>query len=121
MQSLNMLVTIVAFIYSQNLMIFLTDSFYEQDGIKLGVVCVFSLKNASYPEYVCYAPCGIMSVDIHPTHPHMLVVGLANGNVAVYNLQLQGKKPAYLSSARNGKHTDIVWQVNQLLGNCFWK
>ena len=58
-----------------------------------------------------------MSVDIHPTHPHMLVVGLANGNVAVYNLQLQGKKPAYLSSARNGKHTDIVWQVNQLLRN----
>ena len=113
------LVTIVAFIYSQNLMICLTDSFYEQDGIKLGVVCVFSLKNASYPEYVCYAPCGIMSVDIHPTHPHMLVVGLANGNVAVYNLQLQGKKPAYLSSARNGKHTDIVWQVNHLLGNDF--
>ena len=100
-------------------MICLTDSFYEQDGIRLGVVCVFSLKNASYPEYVCYAPCGVMSVDIHPTHPHMLVVGLANGNVAVYNLQLQGKKPAYLSSARNGKHTDIVWQVKQLLGNSF--
>ena len=72
---------------------------------------MFSLKNPSYPEYVCYSPCGVMSVDIHPSHPHMIVAGLANGNVAVYNLQKQGHKPAYVSSATNGKHRDTVWQV----------
>ena len=77
-----------------------------------GVVCVFSLKNPSYPEFICHAPCSIISVDIHPNHPHMLVVGLSNGNVAVYNLQIGGKKPAYVSSAGNGKHRDTVWQVN---------
>ena len=52
-----------------------------------------------------------MCLDINPKHPHMLVVGLADGNVAVYNLQIGGKKPAYLSSATNGKHRDTVWQV----------
>ena len=76
-----------------------------------GAICVFSLKNPSYPEFVCYAPCGVVSVDINPAHPHMMLVGLANGNVAVYNLQKKDQKPSYMSTARNGKHRDIVWQV----------
>lgn len=29
-----------------------------------------------------------MCIDIHPLHPHMVVVGLYDGNVAVYNLQV---------------------------------
>ena len=87
------------------------DNFYEQDSSVKGAICVFSLKNPSYPEFVCYAPCGVVSVDINPSHPHMMLVGLANGNVAVYNLQKKDQKPSYMSSARNGKHRDIVWQV----------
>jgi hypothetical protein len=31
-----------------------------------GVVCVFSLKNPSYPEYLCQAGSGVTAVDIHP-------------------------------------------------------
>jgi hypothetical protein len=41
----------------------------------------------------------------------MLAVGLSDGNVAVYNLQKNSSKPQYISTARNGKHQDIVWQV----------
>ena len=53
-----------------------------------------------------------MSCDIHPYHPHMLVVGLYDGSVAVYNLQQRkNMAPNYMSSATNGKHTDVVWQV----------
>ena len=95
-----------------NIHLLILDCFYKQDVTMDGVVCVFSLKNPSYPEFICHAPCSIISVDIHPNHPHMLVVGLSNGNVAVYNLQIGGKKPAYVSSAGNGKHSDTVWQVN---------
>ena len=73
---------------------------------------MFSLKNPSYPEYLCLSHCGVLCVDIHPNHPHMMAVGLADGNVAVYNLQKQTYKPAYISTARNGKHQDIVWQVS---------
>ena len=89
----------------------ISDNFYEQNEKTSGYVCLFSLKNPSYPEYVCYSPCGVMCLDVNPKHPHMIVVGLADGNVAVYNLQIGGKKPAYLSTATNGKHRDTVWQV----------
>ena len=60
---------------------------------------------ANLPRYQCWAKCGVMCVDIHPEvflltrfknlsflpeqHPHMLVVGLYDGNVAVYNLQVK--------------------------------
>ena len=88
------------------------DNFYQQDTETQGVVCVFSLKNPSYPEYLCLAQCGVLCLDIHPQHPHMLVAGLSNGNVAVYNLQkkIEGR-PSYISTARNGKHQDAVGQV----------
>ena len=76
-----------------------------------GIICVFSLKNSSHPEYIFHAPCRIMSVDFHPNHPHMIVAGLSDGNVEVYNLQKKGDKQAYTSSGQR-KHKDIVWQVS---------
>lgn len=91
--------------------IIFSDNFYDQDSGGQGCVCVFSLKNPSYPEYLCHAQSGVICVDIHPAHPHMLAAGLADGNVAVYNLQKNPQKPSYISTARNGKHQDIVWQV----------
>lgn len=86
-----------------------TDDLYQQK--QPGVVALFSLKNPSFPEYQCWATCGVMCVDIHPDHPHMLVAGLYNGNVAVYNLQRDTTKPSFLSTAVNGKHRELVWQV----------
>ena len=47
----------------------------------------------------------------------MLAAGLSDGNVAVYNLQKNPQKPSYISTARNGKHTDIVWQVKWVKDN----
>ena len=44
----------------------------------------------------------------------MVVAGLHNGNVAVYNLQSDPVRPVYRSSASNGKHKDIVWKVCHL-------
>ena len=58
------------------------DNFYEQESGENGCVCVFSLKNPSYPEYLCQAQRGVICVDIHSEHPHMLAAGLADGNVS---------------------------------------
>ncbi|CAB4063118.1 DNAI1 [Lepeophtheirus salmonis] len=86
------------------------DDFYAKDDF--GVICIFSLKNPSYPEYLCISDSSVMTVDIHVDHPHMVVTGRADGNVAVYNLQLDNPQhPSYISSAQNGKHRDIVWHV----------
>ena len=41
----------------------------------------------------------------------MLLAGLHDGNIAVYNLQRDHTTPCYKSNAKNGKHKDIVWQV----------
>ena len=41
----------------------------------------------------------------------MVLVGLHDGNVAVYNLQTKSRAPVFQSSPRNGKHRDVVWQV----------
>ena len=96
-----------SFIFSNNNCII--DNFYLQS--EPGYACIFSLKNPSYPEFTCSASCGVMCVDISPQHPHMVVTGLHDGNVAVYNLQLKSSAPVYQSSPRNGKHRDVVWQV----------
>jgi len=37
--------------------------------------------------------------------------GFYDGSVAVYNIADDKKRPKYQSTARNGKHTDPVWQV----------
>ena len=91
-----------------------SDNIYRQDS--RGLVCVFSLKNPAHPEYVCEAASGVMCLDFHPKHPHMLVAGLYDGNVAVYNLQSSlirplNIAPMYESDAGGGKHMETCWQV----------
>ena len=93
-----------------SLFYFLDRLTYQTNQSK-GLVVLFSLKNPTYPEYVCNAPGEVMCVDIHPKHPHIIVVGLVRGNVAVYNLQSKGSNPTHISTNRNGKHKDIVWKV----------
>ena len=57
--------------------------FAKQNG---GLVCVYSMKQPSYPEYVLTLLQGVMALSIHPQHPSLLVLGLYNGDVAVYDL-----------------------------------
>lgn len=97
-----------------------SDNFYEQETKQQGCVCIFSLKNPSYPEYLCPSQVGVTCVDIHSEHPHMLATGMADGNVAVYNLQKSLSKPSYISTARNGKHQDIGKDLTNLLSVNFW-
>ena len=54
---------------------------------------------------------GAMCLDFHPAHAHMLVAGLYDGTVCVFNLQKDRKRPLYTSLPNNGKHRDAVWQV----------
>ena len=50
----------------------LSGSFSFYNNLQVGYVCIFSLKNPSYPEYICRASSGIISFDIHPSHPNMV-------------------------------------------------
>jgi len=76
-----------------------------------GMICCYSLKNTSYPEYIFSTESGVMCLDFHPQHPSLLAVGCYDGTVMVYDVRNKGMRPIYSSSIKTGKHTDPVWQV----------
>lgn len=82
--------------------------FMRQGG---GMICCFSLKNTSYPEYTFTTESGVMCLNFHSEHCSLLAVGCYDGIVMVYDVRNRGNRPIYSSSIRTGKHTDPVWQV----------
>lgn len=85
-----------------------------------GMLLLYTLKNPSFPEYSFSSESGIMCLDFHSDHPHLLAVGFYDGNVAIYNLKKPASQPSYKSSAKSGKHTEPVWQVRLLFLFCGW-
>lgn len=77
-----------------------------------GLICCYTIKNPTWPEYSYTTEAGIMSVDFHPNNAALLAVGLYDGTVMVFDIRLKGNnKPIYMSTVRTNKHTDPVWQV----------
>lgn len=76
-----------------------------------GMLLFYSLKNPAFPEYIYPTSSGVMSLDIHAQHSHLVAVGFYDGCVAVYSLKEEEQEPVYKSTAKTGKHTDPVWQV----------
>uniref|UniRef100_A0A4W4E8D0 Dynein axonemal intermediate chain 1 n=1 Tax=Electrophorus electricus TaxID=8005 RepID=A0A4W4E8D0_ELEEL len=84
---------------------------YEFTRQGQGMLLFYSLKNATFPEYIFSTMSGVMCLDIHKQLSYLVAVGFYDGCVAIYNLKEQGPQPVYRSTARSGKHTDPVWQV----------
>ena len=77
-----------------------------------GYLCLYSLKNPSYPENVIKTNSGVMCVDIHAEKPHFIALGLASGNLMVYNMQLSTTEPQYENSLVATQHSNIIWDVS---------
>ncbi len=75
-------------------------------------MAIFTLKNPSNPEFIYFTDSGVMSLEFHPQHPSYLAIGLYDGRVLVYNLQKKTDAAVFMSSNKDGKHTDPVWQVS---------
>lgn len=78
-----------------------------------GAVCLFTMKNPSYPEHICMTESGVMCVDVHKSYPYLVVVGLYDGSVVVFNVQASCKEPMYKSNNVTNKHSGIVWEVSK--------
>ncbi|XP_074651802.1 dynein intermediate chain 2, ciliary-like [Tubulanus polymorphus] len=76
-----------------------------------GMILYYSLKNPSFPEWIYSTDSGVMSLDIHPEHPYLVAAGFYDGSVGVFNIIENKAMPIQMSTAKNGKHTDPVWQV----------
>ncbi|KAG8460619.1 hypothetical protein KFE25_011394 [Diacronema lutheri] len=77
-----------------------------------GLICGFSLKNPSYPEFTFTTETGVMCLDWHPTHNALLCVGLYDGTVCVFDVHQARNLPIFTSTVKSGKHTDPVWEVS---------
>ncbi|XP_075168505.1 dynein intermediate chain 2, ciliary [Haematobia irritans] len=76
-----------------------------------GSVCLFTVKNPSYPDYIIMTESGVMCCDIHPKYPFLVAVGLYDGNVHVYNLKENYREPLYVSMGVGHKHIECVWEI----------
>lgn len=76
-----------------------------------GCFCLWSLKNPSFPEYISHPQNGVMTLDFHPSRPYLIVIGMNDGTVAVYDCRLNNKLPIYESSNIGNKHNGTIWQV----------
>lgn len=52
-----------------------------------------------------------MCCDIHPSYPFLIVLGLYDGNVCVYDLRDGCKEPLYVSRGVKCKHGECIWQI----------
>jgi dynein intermediate chain 1, axonemal len=78
-----------------------------------GVIAVYSLKNTTNPEMQIPTESGVVSLAWNPNKSGLLVVGLYDGKVQVYDIgsKKQIKKPLVFSSPLKQSHTDPVWEV----------
>lgn len=76
-----------------------------------GLICCYTIKNPTWPEYYFTTESGVMCLDFHPKYPALLAVGLYDGTVMVFDIRNKSNKPIYMSTVRTMKHTDPVWQV----------
>jgi dynein intermediate chain 1 len=85
---------------------------YEFLKQSTGLICCYTIKNPTYPEYQFTTESGVMCLDFHRLHPALLAVGCYDGTVMVFDIRIKGNnKPIYQSTVRTCKHTDPVWQV----------
>lgn len=108
---------------------------YDFHAPTTGLVCCYSLKSPSRAERTFALPTAVLCLDFHPEHPNLLAVGCYDGSVMVFDVRAAetaaseatgtGSSPAqqpqqqpqhrshplFVSTARNGKHTEPVWQV----------
>jgi len=84
---------------------------YKASKLKKGLLCFFSIKNPTFPDYVYHLEKSAMCVDINPVEANLIAVGFQDGSVGVFNVGLKSTKPIYYSKAESKKHFDPVWQV----------
>mmetsp|Transcript_3187 Transcript_3187/g.11528 ORF Transcript_3187/g.11528 Transcript_3187/m.11528 type:complete len:710 (-) Transcript_3187:55-2184(-) len=77
-----------------------------------GLICVYSLKNTSHPEFMFTTDSGVMCLDFHPQHHALLAVGCYDGTVKVFDVRKKENTHIFVSDIKTGKHTDPVWQVS---------
>ncbi|MCQ2820272.1 MAG: WD40 repeat domain-containing protein [archaeon] len=81
------------------------------DNNETGFIYVFSIKNNYFPEVKYKTESGVLCLDFHPKDYTLLVAGLYDGTVCVYDISKKSKFPFLTSDIRTQKHMDPVWTI----------
>lgn len=65
------------------------------------VCIVWSLADQAVPQYILDSPAEVVCLKFCPTKPDLIIGGLANGQVALWNINVQGD-----TKSRHGKHAN---------------
>ena len=79
------------------------------------MVALYSFKNVKYPESIIQCEDAVMSLDFHPEVSALLVVGLYNGTVLVYDIRNKDQQPIYRSCIKSKKHTGITVNIRSCM------
>lgn len=84
---------------------------HNDEMMETGYIYVFSIKNNFFPEVKYTTDSGVLSLDFHPKDYALLVAGMYDGTVCVYDISKKQKTPMLTCDIRYQKHMDPVWQV----------
>ncbi|KAK2858146.1 hypothetical protein Q7C36_006065 [Tachysurus vachellii] len=76
-----------------------------------GLVCIWSLKNPTWPERIFNCHTSVTSLDFSASNPSQIAVGLYDGTIAIYSMQSTEAMLVCDSRDCAQKHTAAAWQV----------
>ena len=76
-----------------------------------GILAFWTLKNPTFPEKTIMHDYSITSCQFSKKDPYLIAIGDSHGNVAIFNIKSDDLMPIADSKDLDGKHTDIVWEV----------
>jgi len=76
-----------------------------------GILAFWTLKNPTFPEKIIYTPHSITCCQFSKKNPHLIAVGDSHGNISIFNVKSNDKHPIADSKDIEGKHTDIIWEI----------
>ncbi len=83
----------------------------SDDTLEHGYIYVFSIKNNYYPEVRYTTDSGVLCLDFHPNEFSLLVAGMYDGTISVFDIKQKSKGPLITCDIRTQRHMDPVWQV----------
>ncbi|CAF0999707.1 unnamed protein product [Rotaria magnacalcarata] len=75
-----------------------------------GAIAVFTLNN-NHPNTLIHTESTVLSIDCLPSKPHLICVGLMDGDVIVYDISIPSGRAIFTNTNYTCKHFGCVWQV----------
>lgn len=88
-------------------------SFSDFENSNKGLICLWTIKNSSYPELFIETPSPAVSAKFSQQSPNLFACGFQDGNLAIYDTRQKLSKPLIMSNDLNClKHLDTIWDLS---------